>query len=87
MCITRMCVFIQRQKETEALFLGRLQIGVFTGYPGNTGDVGGGFLEGFPLLSIFSRLRQGENEIDGLLVKIARNTYEIQVYLDKTDRF
>lgn len=39
------------------------------------------------MLSIFLRVRQGENEIDGLLVKIARNTYKIQVYLDKADPF
>ena len=44
---THTCVYRERKKERETLFLGKLQIWVFTGYLRNTDDVGGGFSEGF----------------------------------------
>lgn len=53
--LTHTWVYIEtdRQKERETLFLGKLQIWVFTGYSRNTDDVGGGFLEGFFVFFFF----------------------------------
>lgn len=76
-CITRMCVYIHTDWNKEKLFLDKLQIWVFIGYPRNTDDDGFGDVE-----KIFfwgwgrERVKQMQNQNN-----------KIQVYLGKVDTF